>query len=180
RVEQGVPPPPNLTLEHLIPQSWDAKLYALDNTADDPAAWRRSHLHKLGNLTLTSGPMNASLSNGPWHAPGLKQDKQRLLRESALLINHRVANEHPKSFDDAAVDARGEALAEAIVAIWPGPPDDSEAPRVIDDESPAAARDTPRADAASGTRPGTQLTLIPRGTTFGSKLEFEHVLRRWY
>jgi hypothetical protein len=144
RVEQGVPAPPDLTLEHLIPQTWDPH-WPLDNSRDDPVAWRTGHIHKLGNLTLTSGPMNAALSNGPWHAAERPNDKQRLLHNSVLVINHTVAGDHPFSFGEADVDARGEALADAIIAIWPGPPDEADTlNRLVDGERATAPPDCNR------------------------------------
>ncbi|MGH3116377.1 MAG: HNH endonuclease family protein [Gaiellales bacterium] len=64
KAEQGLAAPTNLTLEHLILQSWEQH-WPLDDTHEDPIGWRNTHLHKLGNLTLTTGALNASLSNGP-------------------------------------------------------------------------------------------------------------------
>ena len=84
KAEQGLQKPPKLTLEHLIPQSW-AEHWPLDETHDDPEEWRNAHVHRLGNLTLTTGQLNSSLSNGPWYAPEAKQDKSRGLPKHSLL-----------------------------------------------------------------------------------------------
>jgi hypothetical protein len=76
----------------------------------------RSHLHLLGDLTLTTGPLNTALSNAPW------KDKQKELnRQSKLLLNSRLVEQYPETFDEAAIEERGAFLAQGIVSIWPGP-----------------------------------------------------------
>jgi hypothetical protein len=62
KVEQGLAALSKLTLEHLIPQAWESH-WPLDENQHDPMAWRSARLHNLGNLTLTTGPLNSSLSN---------------------------------------------------------------------------------------------------------------------
>lgn len=122
KVEQGLAPPNSLTLEHLIPQAWEAH-WPLDQSQDDPFAWRNEHLHKLGNLTLTAGPLNSSLSNLSWHAPCESKDKRStLLQHSLLKLNTTVVHDYPKHFDEQAIDERGALLANLITQIWPGPP----------------------------------------------------------
>ena len=107
KVEQGLAAPTNLTLEHLIPQAWETH-WPLDEDHDDPLTWRTMHLHKLGNLTLTTGPLNSSLSNLPWHSPDEPKDKRRsLVQYSLLKLNTTVVHGYPDRFDEAAVDDRG-------------------------------------------------------------------------
>jgi hypothetical protein len=54
------------TIEHLLPQSWQAH-WPLPNGADlvQTNKDRKELLHTIGNLTLLSGPLNAKVSNGP-------------------------------------------------------------------------------------------------------------------
>jgi hypothetical protein len=119
--EHGLAPPQRLTLEHVIPQSWQEH-WPLDESVEDPIAWRTSHLHRLGNLTLTSGPLNSSLSNGPWDAPDAPNDKRRSLTGHSLLkLNSQLAATNPHGFDEHSVDARGTELAKIICQVWPGP-----------------------------------------------------------
>lgn len=121
KTEQGLTKPANLTIEHILPQSWEEH-WPLDPVAIDSQAWRESHLHRLGNLTLTTGELNSSLSNGAWSAPDSPTDKRRgLIKHSLLRLNSRLAEDHPVNFDEAAINARGEQLADEIVALWPGP-----------------------------------------------------------
>ena len=73
------------------------------------------HMHLLGNLTLTTGSLNASLSNAAWQT---KRDA--LNKNSKLLINQRIIDDNPDRWDEAAIDRRGKDLADQIVTIWPG------------------------------------------------------------
>lgn len=121
KTEQSLGTSSNLTLEHLIPQTWEPH-WPLDDTQEDALAWRTSHLHKLGNLTLTTGPLNSSLSNAPWHAPDQPKDKRRALVEHSLLkLNSTVVSRYPETFTEVDVDERGAYLANLIIHIWPGP-----------------------------------------------------------
>ena len=121
KAEKGLAKPKKLTLEHVIPRSWE-RSWPLDESVDDPLEWREQHLHRLGNLTLTTGELNSSLSNGPWNKPKKPKDKKRgLVKHSLLKLNKRLADDFPEKFDERSVDNRGELLADEIVAIWPGP-----------------------------------------------------------
>lgn len=122
RTEQDLVRPDGLTLEHVLPQSWEEH-WPLDESVEDPRAWRDEHLHRLGNLTLTTGELNSSLSNSPWSVSNAANDKRRALtRHSVLRLNVQLAEENPEVFEEGAIDRRGECLAEGILAIWPGPP----------------------------------------------------------
>ena len=71
-------------------------------------AWREQHIHLLGNLTLTTGQLNSSLSNGPWNAPECPNDKRRgLVAHSLLKLNSQVVEAYPDSFTERDVDERG-------------------------------------------------------------------------
>lgn len=121
RTEQGLAKPEDLTLEHLLPQGWEEH-WPLEEPTPEARDYRNEHLHRLGNLTLTTGPLNSSLSNSPWHNPAAPNDKRRALaKHSLLLLNTCLAEENPDGFDEAAIDERGAQLAEEILAIWPGP-----------------------------------------------------------
>ena len=71
---------------------------------------------------FTTGALNASLSNGPWHARDKPDDKRRgLANHSLLKLNTALANGYPERFDERAVDERGKRLANIAIRIWPGP-----------------------------------------------------------
>jgi hypothetical protein len=84
---------------------------------------------QVGNLTLATGALNASLSNGPWDAPDKPTDKCRgLVNHSLLKLNTALANDYPERFDERAVDERGQQLADVAIRIWPGPEAPARAP----------------------------------------------------
>lgn len=111
--------PPKLTLEHLMPQKWREHWDTADDESDERSAEdlklaRDAVLHRIGNLTLTSGPLNSSLSNSPWptKAPALHA-------HSLLALNAEVSAVPAWTIDD--LNRRGYALAREICAIWPSP-----------------------------------------------------------
>jgi hypothetical protein len=112
----------NLSLEHLMPQGWEDNwpLIATDDTPlgqeelEAAAVERWMRIHRLGNLTIVTNPLNSSLSNGAWEAK-----RKGLNAHSKLLLNARLA-EHD-SWDEGAIDTHARWLAERLVEIWPGP-----------------------------------------------------------
>jgi hypothetical protein len=111
-----------LSVEHLIPQEWETHwpLTAVDRSMlegevlERAAAERGARLHRLGNLTIVTHPLNSSLSNSPWTTK-----RTELNKHSRLLLNARLAERD--TWDEQAVDAHGAWLARQLVAIWPGP-----------------------------------------------------------
>ncbi len=105
--------PKKLQIEHLMPQAWRAN-WPLPNPEDEEAVQRReSRIHLLGNLTLVDGGLNATLSNKPW------SEKRDLLNKgSILMINKEL--EQREQWDEAAIDARGAELTDALLKRWPG------------------------------------------------------------
>ena len=159
KVEQGLAAPSKLTLEHLIPQSWEAH-WPLDEGAGRPARMAQCHLHRLGNLTLTTGPLNSSLSNLPWHAPDDPKDKRRsLVQHSLLKLNTTVVHNYPEHFDEHAVDDRGAFLTELITQLWPGPP--ASTPLIAEDEKSTDESNMATAvETASDTHNGTEPPIV--------------------
>lgn len=107
--------PTNLTIEHVLPQTLTDAVReefaaGLADDADIAAEYERL-LHTLGNLTLTG--YNSELSNRPFSG------KRHMLAESGLRMNQEIAAHEAWSVDE--ITARGAALAEKIVALWPGP-----------------------------------------------------------
>jgi hypothetical protein len=109
----------DLQIEHIIPQEWRT-YWPLDST--DPAALvaaeqeRDRAIHRIGNLTLATGPLNASLSNDPWKAKKAELAKHSKLELNALLVSETDWNE-------SRIAERGQWLASQIDEIWPGPDD---------------------------------------------------------
>lgn len=104
-----------LTVEHVMPQSWQANWF-LENDDLEAKLERDRIVHTLGNLTLVNGKLNSAASNSGWG------DKRAELNEhSVLLLNRLLVQEHPHEWDEEAINRRTRFLGEYIKKIWPGP-----------------------------------------------------------
>jgi hypothetical protein len=122
--------PVNLQIEHVMPQKW--RTHWSDGITDDPSAsGNRDHLvQTIGNLTLLTGPLNASLSNRPWldsdaamaapSGPEAGNCKRSLIdKYSLLVLNKEIVQEHQEAWTEEDIIARGQAIAKDIAVIWP-------------------------------------------------------------
>lgn len=104
-----------LTIEHILPQSPDAKwlavLSAETKDGETPSDLHQRLVNTLGNLTLTA--FNAELSNDFFDR------KRQLLSESNLETNRRIAE--LERWGAAEIAARATELAGRAVALWPAP-----------------------------------------------------------
>ncbi|MGH3904298.1 MAG: GmrSD restriction endonuclease domain-containing protein [Pseudonocardiaceae bacterium] len=104
-----------LTIEHVMPQSltpdWKEILAAGVGEGETSEEVHASLVHTLGNLTLTA--YNAKLANDSFFA------KKKLLADSGLAMNREIAD--ASGWGRAEIQARGRALGQRIVSIWPGP-----------------------------------------------------------
>lgn len=82
---------------------------------DDEAA-RAEHVHRLGNLTLLTKSLNSKVSNGPWATK-----KTGLQGHDTLLLNSRLLSTAEDVWDESGIDARTDALIDALLEIWPVP-----------------------------------------------------------
>ena len=120
----------NLTVEHIMPQHWvehwllpngDSgisvnELWLVDATDSRAIASRRRNalLQTLGNLTIITQPLNASVSNAAWSVK-----KPALMQNSLLPINQQL---HQYSiWDEDAIQARGQKLLAQALELWPRP-----------------------------------------------------------
>jgi Protein of unknown function DUF262/Protein of unknown function (DUF1524) len=114
--------PAGLSIEHALPQAWEEH-WPLP-AGDDPEIIRNSreaHVNRLGNLTLVTQPLNASLSNASWCASATSPHSKRdeLAKRSVLLINQHLC-QHDRWNEDL-IDQRGRELTDRIMHTWPGP-----------------------------------------------------------
>jgi hypothetical protein len=122
--------PVNLQIEHVMPQKWRTNWP--DGISDDPVASgvRDGLVQTIGNLTLLTGSLNASLSNRPWLdsdaakvAPSGQEagkGKRSLIdKYSLLVLNKEIVQEHVHAWTQEDIAARGLAIANDIAAIWP-------------------------------------------------------------
>lgn len=109
-----------LTIEHILPQSWDAHWPLPAHVARYE---RDVLLHGIGNLTLVSGSLNPSLSNAPWCEMGSScaSKREALSEHSKLELNARLVRNHPQIWDEGAMKERAAALFEIARCIWPPP-----------------------------------------------------------
>jgi hypothetical protein len=117
------------TIEHIMPQNenlspeWRAAL---------GPDWERIHqtlLHTLGNLTLTG--YNSEYSDRPFVE---KRDMPGGFKDSPLKLNEGLGT--LERWDEAAIKARAERLANLAAEVWAYPEIDSE---VLDSYRPVAA-----------------------------------------
>ncbi|HEY2354890.1 MAG TPA: DUF262 domain-containing protein [Gaiellaceae bacterium] len=108
-----------LTIEHVIPQTWNDTWPLADPEDLEAFARRQAAIHRLGNLTLLTGSLNPALGNDPW-----TEKRAALAEHSALRLNARLMNDHPTAFDEDTIDKRGLELAELLITEWPGPGSD--------------------------------------------------------
>lgn len=122
KTEALLDPAASLSLEHLMPQNW-REHWPLAETDDEgtAASERDRRLHLIGNLTLATSPLNASLSNSPWDVK-----RTALADHSLLLLNNELAKR--EVWDEASIDERCASLAAEICEVWSAPPTDRPLP----------------------------------------------------
>jgi hypothetical protein len=105
-----------LTIEHLMPRQWK-KHWPLSVDTSAEAEDHRDHIvHTLGNLTLLTRKLNPSVSNGPW-----EKKLAQISRHSLLRLNKEIEAHDQGTWDEAAIHARGKALAALACKTWPRP-----------------------------------------------------------
>jgi hypothetical protein len=100
-------------IEHVLPRQWERHWpsESTENTAD-----REALVHTLGNLTLLTGRLNSSISNGPW------DQKAAALREhDTLKLNMDLLASVSNDWSHEDIRNRTEEMITAILQIWPVP-----------------------------------------------------------
>ena len=111
--------PENLQIEHIMPKRWERHWPLTGETHPnypDARDYRNYVVDFLGNLTLVTGKLNASVSNGPWETK-----RSALERHSVLFLNKDVTQQGGQSWALADIHERTRSLAARAVEIWPGP-----------------------------------------------------------
>lgn len=112
RAETGDNPNINATVEHLLPQNPDEDSpWWLSWSEQDHALLKDT----LGNLTVLSQSLNASLQAGPWNIK-----RARIQEESAFATSRALAGQH-EEWTPLTWRARTEHLSEWVVNHWPVP-----------------------------------------------------------
>jgi hypothetical protein len=102
-----------LTVEHVMPQKWKKHwpLPAGEDT-EDATGKRDDVIHDFGNLTLMTGKLNTTLSNGP-----AAKKLPAVTAHSYLALAKWFTNR--TTWSEADIAERGAALYKEAVAIWP-------------------------------------------------------------
>ena len=109
--------PKALTIEHILPQNWK-KYWPLPpiGTEEEVLQNRNLVIHTIGNLTLVTKKLNASLSNAPW-----EEKRNTLNKHTTLFLNKRLIDDHKTVWDETTIKERCQHLARVIAKIWPRP-----------------------------------------------------------
>lgn len=128
-----------LTIEHIMPQKWRTHwpVPGFDHVAQgeidvDQLAReveREQSINKLGNLTLLTHSLNATVSNGPFSV------KMPAVRAHASLALNRDLNAFDH-WDEDAILQRGQAMFDVARKVWRGP---LEREKALMAEAPAVA-----------------------------------------
>lgn len=110
--------PDGLWTEHVLPVSWNEDWpfedgVFVDRWSSDPKAEERNRLlHSLGNLTLLTNSLNISSGN-----KGFLAKREKLEEHTGLFLSKWFLKK--ESWSEGDIRARGEALADLAVTIWP-------------------------------------------------------------
>lgn len=102
-----------LAIEHVMPRKWAAHWKP---DPRDTADQRDKLVHTLGNLTLLTGRLNSTVSNGPWAGK-----RTALQAHDVLLLNRKLLESATDDWSDDSMRARTSDMIEAIVRVWPVP-----------------------------------------------------------
>ena len=113
RYSESVSLPNDLTIEHVLPQQWEAN-WPLPPDGDPVQSRldRDQAKHRLGNLTLVTGRLNPKMSNAAWDSKRAAIQRFSVMRMSSNI----VASE---TWDEGAIRERGDRLVGVVLSIWP-------------------------------------------------------------
>lgn len=122
-----------LTVEHILPQEWREHWPLQGGVKPTPDEWKAASFsvhedasrigaivrrnrtcHTIGNLTLLTQPLNATISNASFSKKKTAIDKQ-----TVLLLNREIAREN--QWEEGQIEARARALFGLAKEIWVGP-----------------------------------------------------------
>lgn len=120
-----------LTVEHIMPQQWvenwpledgskgltDVEIWSAEDRNEPRVAMseeRNRILHTVGNLTILTQELNASMSNSAWQVKG-----PALLKSSLLPINLQLQG--VEKWNEITIKERADELFSRAIQIWPRP-----------------------------------------------------------
>jgi len=120
------PVPESLSVEHVLPQSWEESgHYPLVQEGDGPRIQRNRLIQTFGNLTLLTQPLNSSVSNGPFLDFEQKgkpvEGKRSGFRGSLLLLNSYFQKPTLTQWSENEIRDRGRHLLSLALKVWARP-----------------------------------------------------------
>jgi hypothetical protein len=106
----------SLTIEHVMPQRWEANWPVDDGELPEE---RTRVIQYLGNLTLLTSKLNSRVSNGPWH--GADGKKAAIHAQSSLILNAVIESDYGDVWTVDSIKRRNADLIERLIEIWPTP-----------------------------------------------------------
>lgn len=112
--------PTNMTIEHVLPQTWQTHWPLPAEAKADPVveqkaiARREVMLNTLGNLTLITGAFNSSLQNAAWSAK-----RPELLKYSKINLTQYFHGPEADDWHEDAIRKRTEHLFGLLLKVWP-------------------------------------------------------------
>ena len=114
--------PRGLTVEHVMPQTWQS--YWPLPAVEDPtlAANRRNRLiHTLGNLTLLNNKLNPLQSNRAWRTTAENEPgKREGLRDNSTLFLNKALVAY-EEWAEESISERAAVMATVAEQVWPRP-----------------------------------------------------------
>ena len=109
-----------LTVEHLMPQKWEAN-WPLDaplEEIEEATQRRKTLIQTFGNLTLLTQSLNSSVSNSSWDVKknGSGEDAG-IMQQTKLHITQEVVD--CEVWDEEQIVSRSERLAKVFIEVWP-------------------------------------------------------------
>jgi Protein of unknown function (DUF1524) len=111
--------PRNLTVEHVMPQSWEAHWPLPEGRPPEARAERDALIQTIGNLTLLSDKLNPAVSNGPWIGPDGNGKRRAIAEHTVLHLNKALCEE--ERWTEVEIRARSEQLLVVARRIWSRP-----------------------------------------------------------
>lgn len=114
--------PRNLTVEHVLPISWEAHWPLPEGTDQTLLAQERNRLlHTIGNLSLLNEKLNPVQSNNPWVLGDEPESGKRagLQENSVLFLNKELCKQ--SIWNEEKIIERGKSLFDIAVETWPRP-----------------------------------------------------------
>lgn len=119
-----------LSIEHVLPQGWEKTWPLPDSATEQDVAARWAHIHRVGNLTLTTKNLNSSLSNNPWKKKRHSLQTHSLVRlTTASILTYPAGvprysqDEWASVWDETRIDLRSMWLIKHALNAWPRPAD---------------------------------------------------------